>query len=93
MGYIAPVTPFQYIQYGNRVAYTEERKEASQPVKGTKPVFHVLLHAKKEEQLEDLNRQEYENASRSFKKPVYHEQKFVSVPRITGKGLLLDHMI
>ena len=53
MGYIMPVDHFQYVQYGNRVAFKEENKQAFQPIEGAKPIFPVLLQARTEEKQEE----------------------------------------
>lgn len=93
MGYVAPVTPFQYIQYGNRVAYSEERKRTFQPVKGTRPIFPAILHAKSEEEPSDMNKEEFVFTNSKYKNArVFLEQKLVSAPGITGKGMLLDQI-
>ena len=93
MGYIMPVDHFQYVQYGNRVAFKEENKQAFQPIEGAKPIFPVLLQARTEEkQEEDPGEQSYatKRQSAAYAPP---RTSMVSAPSITGKGMLLDQLV
>lgn len=97
MGYVPPVIPFQYIQYGNRIAYSEDRKEMFQHVKGTKPIFSAVLHAKNEEQPFDFTKKSIPIQNKRITNKVNNIEidlvkKIVSAPHITGKGQLLDEI-
>ena len=48
MGYILPITHFQYIDYNNRVVSSSAEPKL-QPVQSSTAIFPVLLHTKNEE--------------------------------------------
>ncbi|MFS0782836.1 hypothetical protein [Bacillus sp. 1P06AnD] len=97
MAFVIPVTQYEYVQYGNRTAYIEERKKQMQHVKGLQPVFRIVLdHAGEKNEEEDLHEEAYTSSklSRPSEKAGYQlNSKPVKAPRITGKGMLLDEMI
>ncbi len=94
MGYIMPVDHFQYVQYGNRVAFKEENKQAFQPIEGTKPIFPVLLQTRTEEKQEE-DHSEYQSYASKRQSAAYAppRTRMVSAPSITGKGMLLDQLV
>ncbi|WP_147554160.1 hypothetical protein [Bacillus testis] len=95
MAFVAPVTQYEYVQYGNRTVYSEKRKQQMQHVKSIHPIFSIVLrHASREE---DGNVQR-EPSSKRNPSLFSNNQPFVSpkpirAPLITGKGMLLDEMI
>ncbi|WP_019240542.1 MULTISPECIES: hypothetical protein [Bacillus] len=93
MGYIPPVIPFESIQYGNRVSYSDERLASYQNVKGIQPLFAAILHVKSEENgYNNPSKQKpaYIEKKENKKRNVTIEQPFISAPHITGKGVLID---
>jgi hypothetical protein len=80
MGYIAPITQFEYIQYANRTVNAE--KQQKKDVQGVKPVMAVPFIQELEKQTAFVEKDEEEGKfrNRSNKIPVSN-----AVPSLKGK--------
>lgn len=86
MGYILPITHFQYMQYNNRVVSYLTAQQNHQSVSASPTIFPAILHAKSQELLFTPNQQ---NVSAQNMISIQHK-KIGQVSHITGKGGLFD---
>jgi hypothetical protein len=108
MGYIAPITHYEYIQYANRTEAAE--KEGSKAVEGLKPVFHLdgysqmMDEREKQEQNEDGEkvRDAEIKATRKWGTRANYQPLINQVPdyiveqtfmEMTGRGLIVNEKI
>lgn len=98
MGYIAPVTQFEYIQYANRTVEAERKPRI---VDGTTPIqpirFDQVLEdeTKRSEKFDQVTNMNKESASRAgmFKNHlVMRAQEEIKV-EMTGKGGYVNEMV
>ncbi|MDM5357668.1 hypothetical protein [Peribacillus sp. ACCC06369] len=89
MGYIAPVTQFDYIQYANR---TLEAAEKVRIVKGTTPIQPIRFDQVLEEErgsFEGFDQVQYHNRERTYGAGTYKNQMRISeelTAEMSGKG-------
>ena len=95
MGYISPVTQFEYIQYTNRTV--EAEKVAKNTIFRFRPVQPVKFHHKNEEQdtfNERIGVEEYQiSSNRIYKKYVPAEVVEKTATDVTGIGQFVNESI
>ncbi|MGG4267283.1 hypothetical protein [Peribacillus simplex] len=98
MGYIAPVTQFDYIQYANR---TLGAKEKVRIVKGTKPIQPIRFDQVLEEEMESFegfDQVQYHNRERTYGAGAKENQMGIrtseeSTAEMTGKGWYFNESV
>ncbi len=98
MGYIAPVTQFDYIQYANR---TIEAAENVRIVKGTttiQPVRFDQVLERERESFEGLHQMKDNNRESTYGAGTYKYQMGIRVSKeitaeITGKGRFFNEVV
>ncbi|WP_340373070.1 hypothetical protein [Peribacillus sp. FSL E2-0218] len=98
MGYIAPVTQFDYIQYANR---TVEAAEKVRIVKGTTPIQPIRFTQVLEEEMgsfEGFNQVHQRTHERTAGAGTYKKQMAMRASNqltaaMTGKGVYLNVMV
>jgi hypothetical protein len=100
MGYIAPITHYNYLQYANRTE--SENKKTSPFVQGVNAIIPVKFYTQTDE-WEDQPRDETPQEEPKRKFPFYIQNKYKkqveakiiqkTTAEITGKGRLFNEMI
>ncbi|MEY9865923.1 hypothetical protein ABIE66_001302 [Peribacillus sp. B2I2] len=96
MGYIAPLTQFDYIQYANR---TLEVAEKVRIVEGTTPIQPIRFDQVLEEEkgsFEGFDQVQYRNRERTYGAVTYKNQKGISeelTAEMTGKGGYFNEIV
>ncbi|MFJ7365115.1 hypothetical protein ACIQWQ_13550 [Peribacillus frigoritolerans] len=96
MGYIAPVTQFDYIQYANR---TVEAAEKVRIVKGTAPIQPIRFDQVLErESVEGLHQIKYNDRVSAYGAGTYQYEKAMGVSKdltagMTGKGRFINEIV
>lgn len=93
MGYILPITPFQYMQYNNRVVSYKTAQQDHHPVSALPIIFPAILHAKSQEHPFSLNQQTIPSTKSSHNIINTNKRMFEHFPHITGKGALFDEYV
>ena len=100
MGYIAPVTPYDYIQYANRTVAATKKKREIQAVSLVKSVPFHLNEANEWESYVNAQWPQWSERNRHPKKvnQVYKKQGESAATKeakakITGKGLNINEVI
>lgn len=92
MGYIMPITQFEYIQYTNRMVTT--KKEAVKSVGGISPILPLSLFQQldqeEEKQIENIIPTKY-SSSYKIQVPQYVVEQITA--DLTGKGGLFNQRI
>jgi len=103
MGYIAPVTQYEYIQYANRTTAAES--QANRSVQGTAPIFPIKfyreLNAERTETQRTETTADYEpkvelsmyNDDSIHKNHVPREIIEQTATELTGKGWFVNAMV
>lgn len=96
MGYIAPVTQFDYIQYANR---TVEAAEKVRIVKGAAPIQPIRFNQVLErESVEGLHQIQDNDRVRAYGAGTYQYEMGMSVSKdltagMTGKGRFINEIV
>ncbi|MGE7876292.1 hypothetical protein [Peribacillus muralis] len=98
MGYIAPVTQFDYIQYANR---TVEAAEKVRIVKGTTPIQPIRFDQVLEEKMGSFEEFDYVSnrtlegtaGAGTYKKQMGMRANNQLTAEMTGKGLYFNEMV
>ena len=93
MGYILPITPFQYMQYHNRVVSYKTAQQDHHPVSALPSIFPAILHAKSQEHPFSLNQQTILSIKSSPNVINVKTRVLEHFPHITGKGALFDEYV
>jgi hypothetical protein len=96
VGYIAPVTQFDYIQYANR---TVEAAEKVRIVKGAAPIQPIRFDQVLErESVEGLHHVQYNDRVSAYGAGTYRYEKAMGVSKdftagMTGKGRFINEIV
>lgn len=95
MGYILPISCYQYMQYSNRVDFRSQANNNHNVVKATTSISSVSLLMKNEEHpyLFKQIQHSHKNISSITVANQVYERKSSQIPYITGKGMIIDAMV
>jgi hypothetical protein len=100
MGYIAPVTPYDWIQYANRTVAATRKKKAVHAVKFTPAIqFHLYEESGEEGYVQGQwgnvseKRRRLAHGSQAYQKQRESKAIEEAKAKITGKGLNINEVI